>query len=53
MHEVVKMLETDVGSLQMPPKPFSPPHNKCQRCMANQSDPPTYYINSSYQFGRY
>ncbi|XP_024461566.1 rust resistance kinase Lr10 isoform X2 [Populus trichocarpa] len=54
MHEVVKMLETDVESLQMSPKPFlttsqqMPKHDD----VANQSDPSSYCINSSYQFGR-
>jgi hypothetical protein len=54
MHEVVKMLETDVESLQMSPKPFlttsqqMPKHDD----VPNQSNPSSYCINSSYQFGR-
>ncbi|KAG6768791.1 hypothetical protein POTOM_027720 [Populus tomentosa] len=54
MHEIVKMLEADVESLQMSPKPFlttsqlMPKHDD----VANQSDLSSYCINSSYQFGR-
>jgi hypothetical protein len=54
MHEVVKMLKTNVESLQMSPKPFltasqqMPKHDD----VANQSDLSSYCINSSYQFGR-
>nr|TKS04839.1 hypothetical protein D5086_0000139450 [Populus alba] len=54
MHEVVKMLEADVESLQMSPKHFlttsqlMPKHDD----VANQSDLSSYCINSSYQFGR-
>jgi hypothetical protein len=54
MHEVVKMLQADVESLQMSPKPFlttsqqMPKHDD----VANQSDLSSYCINSSYQFNR-
>nr|TKS04635.1 hypothetical protein D5086_0000141040 [Populus alba] len=56
MHKVVEMLELDVESLRMPPKPFLTPH-----CMpeeddksnhAKLSDPPNDCIDSSYKFGR-
>jgi serine/threonine protein kinase len=59
MHNVVKMLESDVESLQIPPKPFLTPHHMPKDDkdddMANPvklSDPPNDCIDSSYQFGR-
>ncbi|KAJ6971033.1 LEAF RUST 10 DISEASE-RESISTANCE LOCUS RECEPTOR-LIKE PROTEIN KINASE-like 2.4 [Populus alba x Populus x berolinensis] len=56
MHNVVKMLESDVESLQMPPKPFLTPHHMPKDDdTANPiklSDPPNDCIDSSYQFGR-
>jgi serine/threonine protein kinase len=56
MHNVVKMLESDVESLQMPPKPFLTPHHMSKDDdKANPiklSDPPSDCIDSSYQFGR-
>jgi serine/threonine protein kinase len=56
MHNVVKMLESDVESLQMPPKPFLTPHHMPKDDdKANPiklSDPPSDCIDSSYQFGR-
>jgi hypothetical protein len=56
MHNVVKMLESDVESLQMPPKPFLTPHHMPKDDdTANPiklSDPLGDCIDSSYQFGR-
>jgi serine/threonine protein kinase len=56
MHNVVKMLESDAESLQIPPKPFLTPHHMPKvDDTANQiklSDPPSDCIDSSYQFGR-
>ncbi|KAG5226298.1 LEAF RUST DISEASE-RESISTANCE LOCUS RECEPTOR PROTEIN KINASE [Salix suchowensis] len=57
MHKVVEMLESDVESLQMPPKPFLTPHQAEEKDddranHAKLSDPPNDYIDSSYQFGR-
>jgi hypothetical protein len=48
------MLETDVESWQMSPKPFLTTSQQMLKHddVANQSDPPSYSINSSYQFGR-
>ncbi|KAL9380276.1 hypothetical protein Peur_025933 [Populus x canadensis] len=56
MHKVVKMLESDVESLRMPPKPFLTPHQMPEEDdranHAKLSDPPNDCIDSSYQFGR-
>ncbi|KAG5222020.1 L-type lectin-domain containing receptor kinase [Salix suchowensis] len=57
MHKVVEMLESDVESLQMPPKPFLTPHQAEEKDddranHAKLSDPPNDCIDSSYQFGR-
>ena len=53
MHEVVKMLEVDVESLQMSPKPFLTISQQMQKHddVANESDLSSYCTNSSYQFG--
>ncbi|KAG5226647.1 L-type lectin-domain containing receptor kinase [Salix suchowensis] len=56
MHKVVEMLESDVESLRMPPKPFLTPHQVQEDdYRANNtklSDPPNDCMDSSYQFGR-
>ncbi|XP_061947198.1 LEAF RUST 10 DISEASE-RESISTANCE LOCUS RECEPTOR-LIKE PROTEIN KINASE-like 2.2 [Populus nigra] len=56
MHKVVEMLESDVESLRMPPKPFLTPHQMPEdddkANHAKLSDPPNDCIDSSYQFGR-
>ncbi|RQP01755.1 hypothetical protein POPTR_017G009100v4 [Populus trichocarpa] len=56
MHKVVEMLESDVESLRMPPKPFLTPHQMPEEDdranHAKLSDPPNDCIDSSYQFGR-
>jgi len=56
MHNVVKMLESDGESLQMPPKPFFTPHQMPKDDdtvnLVKLSDPPNDDIDSSYQFGR-
>ncbi|XP_061953140.1 rust resistance kinase Lr10-like isoform X7 [Populus nigra] len=56
MHDVVKMLKSDVESLQMPPKPFLTPHHMPKDDDTTNpiklSDPPSDCIDSSYQFGR-
>jgi serine/threonine protein kinase len=56
MHKVVEMLESDVESLQMPPKPFLTlqhiPEDDDRDNPAKLSDPPNDCIDSSYQFGR-
>ncbi|KAG5226297.1 LEAF RUST DISEASE-RESISTANCE LOCUS RECEPTOR PROTEIN KINASE [Salix suchowensis] len=56
MHKVVEMLESDVESLQMPPKPFLTPHQVQEdgdrANHAKLSDPPNDCIDSSYQYGR-
>uniref|UniRef100_A0A6M2EX70 Protein kinase domain-containing protein n=1 Tax=Populus davidiana TaxID=266767 RepID=A0A6M2EX70_9ROSI len=56
MHKVVEMLESDVGFLRMPPKPFLTPHQMPEdddrANHAKLSDPPNDCIDSSYQFGR-
>jgi hypothetical protein len=50
MHDVVKMLESDAESLQMPPKPFLTPHHMPKDDdTANPiklSDPPSDCIDS-------
>uniref|UniRef100_A0A6N2LY49 Protein kinase domain-containing protein n=1 Tax=Salix viminalis TaxID=40686 RepID=A0A6N2LY49_SALVM len=55
MHKVVEMLESDVESLRMPPKPFLTPHqvqeDDYRANNAKLSDPPND-MDSSYQFGR-
>uniref|UniRef100_A0A6N2LJ68 Protein kinase domain-containing protein n=1 Tax=Salix viminalis TaxID=40686 RepID=A0A6N2LJ68_SALVM len=55
MHKVVEMLESDVDSLRMPPKPFLTPHqvqeDDYRANNAKLSDPPND-MDSSYQFGR-
>uniref|UniRef100_A0A6N2MHX4 Protein kinase domain-containing protein n=1 Tax=Salix viminalis TaxID=40686 RepID=A0A6N2MHX4_SALVM len=55
MHRVVEMLESDVESLRMPPKPFFTPHqvqeDDYKANNADLSDPPND-MDSSYQFGR-
>jgi hypothetical protein len=55
MHKVVKMLESDVESLRMPPKPFLTPHRTLEEDdRANNeklSDPSNDCNHSSYQFG--
>jgi len=56
MHKVVKMLESDVESIRMPPKPFLTPHQMREEDdranHAKLSDPPNDCVDSSYQFGR-
>ncbi|KAL9380279.1 hypothetical protein Peur_025936 [Populus x canadensis] len=56
MHKVVEMLESDIESLRMPPKPFLTPHQMPEEDdranHAKLSDPPNDCIDSSYQFGR-
>jgi serine/threonine protein kinase len=56
MHKVVEMLELDVESLRMPPKPFLTPHQMPEEDdrvnHAKLSDLPNDCIDSSYQFGR-
>ncbi|PNS94656.1 hypothetical protein POPTR_017G009000v4 [Populus trichocarpa] len=56
MHKVVEMLESDVESLRMPPKPFLTPHQILEdddrTNHAKLSDPLNDCIYSSYQFGR-
>ncbi|KAJ6931989.1 rust resistance kinase Lr10-like [Populus alba x Populus x berolinensis] len=58
MHRVVQMLEADIESLQMPPKPFLVPQtsNDDRINMANPTslrDPSNVCsVDSSYQFGR-
>ena len=55
MHKVVEMLESDVESLRMPPKPFLTPHQMPEEDdranHAKLSDPPNDCVDSSYQFG--
>uniref|UniRef100_A0A6N2LK27 Protein kinase domain-containing protein n=1 Tax=Salix viminalis TaxID=40686 RepID=A0A6N2LK27_SALVM len=56
MHKVVEMLESDVESLRMPPKPFLTPYqvqeDDYRANNAKLSDPPNDCMDSSYQFGR-
>ncbi|KAG6741238.1 hypothetical protein POTOM_054471 [Populus tomentosa] len=56
MHKVVEMLESDIDSLRMPPKPFLSPHQILEddnRANPTKlSDPPNGCTNSSYKFGR-
>jgi len=56
MHKVVEMLESDVESLRMPPKPFLTPHQMPEdddrANHAKLSYPLNDCIDSSYQFGR-
>jgi hypothetical protein len=59
MHRVVQMLEADIESLQMPPKPFFVPQqtsNDDRINMANsrslRDSSNVCSIDSSYQFGR-
>jgi len=56
MHKVVEMLESDVESLRIPPKPFITPYQMPgDNDKANHvklSDPSNDCIDSSYQFGR-
>ncbi|XP_011015080.1 PREDICTED: probable L-type lectin-domain containing receptor kinase V.3 isoform X2 [Populus euphratica] len=56
MHKAAEMLESDVESLRMPPKPFLTPHQMSgDDDRANHtklSNPPNDCIDSSYQFGR-
>eukprot|EP00258_Populus_trichocarpa_P029152 XP_024445171.1 LEAF RUST 10 DISEASE-RESISTANCE LOCUS RECEPTOR-LIKE PROTEIN KINASE-like 2.4 isoform X2 [Populus trichocarpa] len=56
MHKVVEMLESDVESLRMPPKPFLSPHQMPEEDdranHAKLSNPPNDCVDSSYQFGR-
>ncbi|XP_061948430.1 rust resistance kinase Lr10-like [Populus nigra] len=56
MHKVVEMLESDVESLRMPPKPFLTPYQMPEEDdranHAKLSDPPNDCVDSSYQFGR-
>ncbi|KAG6741241.1 hypothetical protein POTOM_054474 [Populus tomentosa] len=53
MYKVVEMLESDVESLPMPPKPFLTPHqmpgDDDRANHAKLSDPPNNCIDSSYQ----
>uniref|UniRef100_A0A6N2LRT5 Protein kinase domain-containing protein n=1 Tax=Salix viminalis TaxID=40686 RepID=A0A6N2LRT5_SALVM len=55
MHKVVEMLQSDVESLPMPPKPFFTPYqlqeDDYRANNAKLSDPPND-MDSSYQFGR-
>ncbi|KAI5557949.1 hypothetical protein BDE02_17G006100 [Populus trichocarpa] len=52
MHKVVEMLESDVESIRMPPKPFLTPHQMPEEDdranHAKLSDPPNDSIDSSY-----
>uniref|UniRef100_A0A6N2LYF8 Protein kinase domain-containing protein n=1 Tax=Salix viminalis TaxID=40686 RepID=A0A6N2LYF8_SALVM len=56
MHKVVEMLESDVESLRMPPKPFLTPYqvqeDDYRANNAKLSDLPNDCMDSSYQFGR-
>uniref|UniRef100_A0A6N2NAV7 Protein kinase domain-containing protein n=1 Tax=Salix viminalis TaxID=40686 RepID=A0A6N2NAV7_SALVM len=56
MHKVVEMLESDVESLRMPPKPFLTPYqvqeDDYRANNAKLSDPSNDCMDSSYQFGR-
>nr|TKS04640.1 hypothetical protein D5086_0000141090 [Populus alba] len=56
MHKVVEMLEADVESLQMPPRPFLTlqhiPEDDDKDNPTKLSDPPNDCIDSSYQVGR-
>ncbi|KAI5557938.1 hypothetical protein BDE02_17G005600 [Populus trichocarpa] len=56
MHKVVEMLESDIESLRMPPKPFLTPHqiskDDDRANHSKLSDPPNDCIDSSYYFGR-
>jgi serine/threonine protein kinase len=56
MYKVVEMLEADVESLQMPPKPFFTlqhiQEDDDKDNPAKLSDPPNDCMDSSYQFGR-
>jgi len=59
MHRVVQMLEADIESLQMPPKPFFVPQQTSNDDRINMANPTSLRdasnvcsIDSSYQFGR-
>nr|TKS04842.1 hypothetical protein D5086_0000139480 [Populus alba] len=59
MHRVVQMLEADIESLQMPPKPFLVPQQTSNDDRINMANPTSLRdasnvcsIDSSYQFGR-
>jgi hypothetical protein len=58
MHRVVQMLEADIESLQMPPKPFLVPQQTSNDDRINMANPTSLRdpsnvcsIDSSYQFG--
>ncbi|KAG5226648.1 L-type lectin-domain containing receptor kinase [Salix suchowensis] len=57
MHKVIEMLESDVESLRMPPKPFLTPYqvqeDDYRANNAKLSDPPNDCMDSSYQFGHF
>jgi len=59
MHRVVQMLEADIESIQMPPKPFLVPQQTSNDDRINMANPTSLRdpsnvcsIDSSYQFGR-
>jgi hypothetical protein len=59
MHRVVQMLEADIESLHMPPKPFFVPQQTSNDDRINMANPTSLRdssnvcsIDSSYQFGR-
>ncbi|KAG6767690.1 hypothetical protein POTOM_028904 [Populus tomentosa] len=59
MHRVVQMLQADIESLQMPPKPFLVPQQTSNDDRINMANPTSLRdpsnvcsIDSSYQFGR-
>ncbi|XP_034896887.2 LEAF RUST 10 DISEASE-RESISTANCEUS RECEPTOR-LIKE PROTEIN KINASE-like 2.4 isoform X2 [Populus alba] len=59
MHRVVQMLEADIKSLQMPPKPFLVPQQTSNDDRINMANPTSLRdssnvcsVDSSYQFGR-
>ncbi|KAJ6917177.1 rust resistance kinase Lr10-like [Populus alba x Populus x berolinensis] len=59
MHRVVQMLEADIESLQMPPKPFFVPQQTSNDDRINMANPTSLRdllnvcsFDSSYQFGR-
>nr|TKS04840.1 hypothetical protein D5086_0000139460 [Populus alba] len=59
MHRVVQMLEADIESLQMPPKPFLVPQQTSNDDRINMANPTSLRdssnicsVDSSYQFGR-
>jgi len=59
MHKVIQMLEADIESLQMPPKPFLVPQQTSNDDRINMANPTSLRdasnvcsIDSSYQFGR-